>query len=105
MPGVQSRVIDTSHTDMAMEEIAQLPKKEDLPKQLWDVATTLTPEAQNASLKKAKELGFDLERGRIPLEETLINLNHAREVLLDAVEKSKLVQLPLKIQYSLLVQT
>jgi hypothetical protein len=88
-----------------MEHNAPLPTKEDLPKQLWDVATTLTPEAQNASLKKAKDLGFDIQRGRIPLEETLINLNHAREVLLDAVDKAKLAQLPLKLQYSLLAQT
>ena len=82
-----------------------LPKKEDLPQHLWDIATTLSSEAQNAGLKRARDLGFDLERGRISLEETLINLNHAREVLLDAVEKAKLVQLPLKLQYSLLVQT
>jgi hypothetical protein len=81
-----------------------LPVKTDLPKELWDSATSLTAEAQNAALKKAKELGFDLERGRIPLEETLINLNHARETLLDAVDKGKLVQLPLKLQYSLLTQ-
>jgi hypothetical protein len=82
-----------------------LPIKEDLPQQLRDIATTLTPEAQNAALRKARELSFDLERGRIPLEETLINLNQAREVLLDAVDKKKLVQLPLKLQYTLLAQT
>ena len=57
---------------------ASLPSKEDLPKQLWELATTLTTESQSAGLKRAKELGFDLERGRISLEETLINLNHAR---------------------------
>ena len=88
-----------------MATSAPLPRKEDLPKQLWDVATTLSPEAQNASLKKARELGFDLERGRISLEETLINLSHAREILLDAVENNQLTQLPLKLQYSLLAQT
>jgi hypothetical protein len=82
-----------------------LPRKEELPQQLFDVATTLTTEAQNAALKKARELGFNLDRGRISLEETLINLNQAREILVDAVEKRKLVQLPLKLQYSLLAQT
>jgi hypothetical protein len=84
---------------------ASLPSKEDLPKQLWELATTLTTESQSAGLKRAKELGFDLERGRISLEETLINLNHARDVLLDAVNQNKLVQLPLKLQYALFSQT
>jgi len=81
------------------------PDKSELSQQLWDIATTLTPEAQNASLKKAEELGFDLGRGRIPLAETLINLDQARSVLLDLVEKNRLGQLPLKIQYFLLAQS
>jgi hypothetical protein len=78
-----------------------LPPKQNLPKELFDVATTLSPEAQNAALKKAQELGFDLQRGRIPLQETMINLNQAREVLVDAINQNKLVQLPLKLQYTL----
>lgn len=81
-----------------------LPDSSQLPQQIWDAVTTLTPEAQNAGLKKAEELGFDLNRGLIPLAETLINLDHARGVLLDVVEKKKLSQLPLKLQYSLLAQ-
>ena len=80
------------------------PDKNELSQQIWDAATTLTPEAQEAALKKAQELGYDLNRGRIPLAETLINLNHAREVLLDIIEKKKLSELPLKLQYSLLAQ-
>ncbi len=80
------------------------PDKSELSQQIWDAATTLTPEAQEAGLKKAQELAFDLNRGRIPLAETLINLNHARETLLDITEKKKLSQLPLKLQYSLLSQ-
>jgi hypothetical protein len=80
------------------------PDKSALSQQLWDVVTTLTPEGQNASLRKAEEQGLDLNRGRIPFAETLINLNHAREILLDLTEKKKLAQLPLKLQYSLLAQ-
>jgi hypothetical protein len=80
------------------------PDKSELSQQIWDAATTLTPEAQEAALKKAEELGYDLNRGRIPLAETLINLNHAREILLDITEKKKLSELPLKLQYSLLAQ-
>src|SRR6267378_2978181 len=82
-----------------------LPQKEDLPKEIWKVATTLSDEAQNAALNKARALGFDLTKGRIPLEETFINLSHNRDVLLDAVAKNKLAQLPLKLQYALLLQT
>jgi chromosome segregation ATPase len=78
--------------------------KSQLSQQIWDAVTTLTPEAQNAGLRKAEELGFDLNRGLIPLAETLINLNHARGILLDVAEKKKLSQLPLKLQYSLLAQ-
>jgi DNA repair exonuclease SbcCD ATPase subunit len=82
-----------------------LPQKQDLPKEIWRVATTLTDDAQNAAMRKARELGFDLNRGRIPLEETLINLSLNRDILLDAADKNKLVQLPLKLQYNLLAQT
>ncbi len=81
-----------------------LPDKSELSQQIWDAITTLTPEAQDAGLKKAEELGYNLNQGRIPLAETLINLNHARDVLLEIIEKKKLGQLPLKIQYSLVVQ-
>jgi hypothetical protein len=38
------------------------PDKSELSQQLWDIVTTLTPEAQNACLRKAEELGFDLNR-------------------------------------------
>ena len=84
---------------------APLPSKEDLSKALWNLATTLSTEAQNAALKKARELGYDLTKGRISLEETLINLNHARDVLIDVIEKGKLSQIPLKLQYSLFTAT
>jgi hypothetical protein len=82
-----------------------LPLKQDLPKAIWRAATTLSNDAQDAATRKARELGFDLNKGRIPLEETLLNLSHNRDILLDAADKKKLVQLPLKLQYNLLAQT
>jgi len=98
-------LLETLRKETKMGTTPPPPSKDALPKELFDAVTTLTPEAQNAALRKAKELRFDLQRGRIPLEETLINLNSARETLLDAVEKNKLPQLPLKLQYALLAQT
>jgi uncharacterized coiled-coil DUF342 family protein len=71
---------------------------------MWEIRTTLTDEAQNASLTKAKELSFDLSRGIIPLEESFINLSTARSLLLDAIEKRKLIQLPITVQKNLLTQ-
>ena len=79
--------------------------KQDLAQELRRIATTLTDDAQNAALRRCKELGFDTNKGLISLEETLINLSSARDILLDAVEKGKLVQLPLRLQYSLYEQT
>src|SRR6266849_742198 len=80
------------------------PEKQDIPKELWRIASTLTQEAQEAAARKCKELGFDPNKGRISLEETFINLTAARDVILDAVEKNKITQLPLKLQSSLLDQ-
>lgn len=82
-----------------------LPQKQDVPKEIWKVATTLSDDAQNAAMRKARELGFDITKARIPLEETLINLSHNRDILIDAADKNKLSQLPLKLQYTLLSQT
>jgi|SRR5580692_1264941 hypothetical protein len=82
-----------------------VPPKQDVPKELWAVVTTLSDDAQNAALRKCKELGFDTNKGMVSLEETLINMSAARDILLDAVDKGKLTQLPLKVQYSLLNQS
>jgi len=84
---------------------AAVPPKQDVPKELWAVATTLSDDAQNAALRKCHELGFDTNKGLISLEETLINMSGARDILLDAVDKGKLTQLPLRLQYSLLNQS
>ncbi len=79
-----------------MSTPSPLPSKEDVPKAIWRIANSMSDEAQNVALNKAREMGFDLAKTRISLEETLINLSKARDVLLDAVEKTKIPQLPLK---------
>ncbi len=80
---------------------SDMPTKEDLPKELQRILNTLTEDAQRAAIRKSTELAYDPNRGRISLEETLINLTQARDILLDAIEKGKSVQLPLKLQYAL----
>src|SRR5207245_2855905 len=49
-------------------------------------------------MAKGKELGFDLNKGEITLDESFINLNDDLATLKDAIEKKKLIQLPLSIQ-------
>ncbi len=84
---------------------ATLPQKQDVPGDLRRIVTTLSDDAQSAAVRKCQELGFDPNKGRISLEETLINLSQARDILLDAIDKGKLTQLPLKLQYALLSQS
>jgi hypothetical protein len=83
------------------EEIVPIEKR-DIPALLLDVVESFSAEAQNAALRKAKELGFDLSKGSIPFDETLINLSQNRDVLREAVKAGKIPQLPLKIQNALL---
>ena len=61
-----------------------LPPKEYVAKATGHLASTLTNDMQAAAVKKARELGFDLARGRISLDETLINLSNIRDLLLAA---------------------
>jgi chromosome segregation ATPase len=88
-----------------MSSSAPLPQKQDVPGDLRRIVTTLSDDAQNAAMRKCQELGFDPNKGKISLEETLINLSQARDILLDAIDKGKLIQLPLKLQYALLLQS
>lgn len=69
---------------------------------MFKILNTFTEEAQNASIKKCKELSFDVNRGVISLHESFINLNSAKSLLLDAIEHQKLIQLPISIQNNLL---
>ena len=71
---------------------------------IWEILTRLTDEAHIAAVSKCKELGFDPNRGLVSLEESFSNLNAARSILTDAIEKSKLIQLPITIQKVLLGQ-
>ena len=51
---------------------------------------------------KAKEIGFDPNRGLVPLPESFINLSSARSIIEDAIEKQKLVHLPITVQKEIL---
>lgn len=87
-----------------MSTNASVPQKEDIPKEVWRLATTLSDEMQDAAIRKSRELGFDEKRGRIPLQETLVNLGHDRDAILGVVHDGNLVQLPLKLQFLLHAQ-
>ena len=65
---------------------------------MWEILTTLTEESQQAALSKCVELGLDQNRGIVSLDESFLNLNAARFTLMDAIEKNKLIQLPITIQ-------
>lgn len=77
------------------------PDKAELANEVRRTLNTLTDDAQRTAVKKFTESGLDPDKGKIPLQETLINLSQNRDTLLDAVETGKFVQLPLKIQYTL----
>jgi hypothetical protein len=77
--------------------------KDDFLSRIWSICTTLTEEAMAVASAKAKELGFDPNRGLVPLPESFINLSSARSIIEDAIEKQKLVQLPITVQKELLV--
>src|SRR5579862_85810 len=76
--------------------------KDDFLSRIWSISTTLTEEAMVLASAKAKELGFDLNRGLVPLPESFINLSSARVIIEDAIDKQELVQLPLTVQKELL---
>lgn len=81
-----------------MSTSPSMPPKDEVGKKIGRIASTLTDDMQSAALKKARDLGFDLSRGRLSLEETLINLSYVRDVLLEAGGKAKLGHLPLRLQ-------
>jgi len=77
------------------------PSKDSFLPQIWSICSTLTQEALAAASAKSKESGFDPNRGLVPLAESFNNLISARAILEDAIEKQKLVQLPLTVQKEL----
>lgn len=68
---------------------------------IWMHLTTFTEEAQQAALSKCKELSLDQNRGVVSLDESYINLTSACNILRDAIETKKLIQLPITIQKDL----
>lgn len=77
-------------------------RKDNFLTQIWSLCTTFTEEAMAVAFAKAKELGFDPDRGLVPLPESFINLSSARSIVEDAIEKQKLVQLPITVQKEIL---
>ena len=77
------------------------PPKHEIAREIQRLANTLSEDIQTAARAKVTELGIDVDKGRLSLEETLLNLSSSRDVLIDAVETGKLSELPLKLQYSL----
>lgn len=65
---------------------------------IWEVLTTFSSEAQQKAISRCEELGFDQSRGVVSLSESYINLNSATNILKDAIEQNKLIQLPISIQ-------
>lgn len=74
----------------------------DLINQMWELLNTLSQETQSAIIAKCEELGLDQNRGEIPLQESFINLSQSRDILLDAVQRDILIQLPLTFQKQIL---
>jgi uncharacterized protein YjbJ (UPF0337 family)/uncharacterized coiled-coil DUF342 family protein len=80
----------------------QTALKDEFLSQIWSLCTTFTQEAMNAASVKCNELGLDPNRGVVSLSESFINLASGRAMLEDAIEKQKLVQLPITVQKELL---
>lgn len=70
-------------------------------KELWDLLAKFTVEAHQSILKQCTELGFNQDAGLVSLNESYNNLNWSCNTLKDAIEKKKLIQLPITIQNEL----
>jgi hypothetical protein len=78
-------------------------QRQDYISDLWKLSTTLSHEAVDAAEARAKTNKFNFDRGEITFSELSTNLRSAREVLRDAIEKKKLIQLPITVQKELFV--
>lgn len=85
-----------------MDDIQTEQQHPDYIAEMWKLSTTLSDEAVNAAEAKAKANNFNVDRGEITFSELSINLRAAREVLRDAIEKQKLIQLPITVQKDIL---
>jgi hypothetical protein len=63
---------------------------------IWQLITTFTPESQKTVAAKCTEFGFDTDRGDVSLEESYINFDSYVLTLKEAIEKQKLIQLPIR---------
>jgi hypothetical protein len=70
--------------------------------ELYKLLTTFTEESERAAFAKVTELGLNPNSGAVPLDESFINLRACRDILIDAIEKEKLIQLPITVQQTLL---
>jgi hypothetical protein len=70
--------------------------------ELYKLLTTFTEESQKAVFAKVTDLGLNPNSGVVPLDESFINLSACRDILIDAIEKEKLIQLPITVQQTLL---
>lgn len=70
--------------------------------ELWQVLSKFTPEAHQAALSKCVELEFDQDAGGVSLNESYNNLIWCSNTLRGAIEKEKLIQLPITIQREIL---
>ena len=83
---------------------AALPARDQVGQEILNIASTLSDEMQAAAIAKATESRYNLDAGRIPLQETLTNLASGRDLLKGAFNSHKLAQLPLKLQDGLLLR-
>ena len=79
-----------------------MPDSASIIPKLSEILTTFTDEAKAIALSKCSELGFDVNRAQIPIEESFINLQSATQILRDAIHRKKLIQIPLSFQRHLL---
>jgi hypothetical protein len=71
-------------------------------KELWDVLGRFTPDAQEKAIEKFAELEIEQAEGEVTLNESYNNLLWCCNTLRDAIEKQKLIQLPITIQREIL---
>lgn len=70
--------------------------------EIWKLLSNLNEEAHQTALAKCGELEFDPNSGVVSLNESYINLIWSCNTLKEAIEKKKLIQLPITIQQELI---
>jgi len=69
--------------------------------EIWKLLSKFNQEAHQAALAKCAELELDPNSGVVSLDESYINLIWSCNTLKEAIEKQKLIQLPITIQQEL----